>query len=91
MPSSSQPQLFFELLGEILVDVLVVPILPPLLGLNFGRRVRIVCAFFELLEIVFVLLQQSQHLGVLNDFFDLLLVLDLLSLLGFLIFVFALG
>ena len=86
---SGHSQLPLQLFREILVDVLIVPILSPLFGLNFGRRVRVIGAFFELLKIVLVFFEQPQHLGVLDDFFYFLL--GLLDLLGFFVLVLVLG
>ena len=86
---SCHSQLLLQLPGEILVDVLIIPIFPPLLGLDFGRRVGIVGAFFELLKIVLVFLQQSQHLSILDDFLDLFRLL--LGLFGFFVLLLVLG
>lgn len=39
---SGEPEFALELLGELVVDVLVVPVLAPLLGVDLGGRVGLV-------------------------------------------------
>ena len=89
MSRSGQTELLLQLDGEIFIDVLIIPIFPPLLGLYFGRRVRVIGTFFKLLKIILVLLEQLQHLSILDDFFDFFGLL--FGLFRFLVFVLVLG
>ena len=53
---SGESEFAFELLRELVVDVLVVPVLTPLFRIYLRWRVLLVRALLELLEVVLVLL-----------------------------------